>query len=254
MVSTCSGRKPGSMLCSSRKLRSSSVPPMSRMSESATSATTRALRRRLRCEPGSEPRPASLRLLLRSLRVDCSAGARPKITPVSTEASSVKPSTVPSTPISLPRGIKEWLKLSSSSTPHTASSKPSPPPTRARNMLSVSNWRTSRQRPAPSAARTAISRCRSAMRERNRLATLAQAMSSTRETAAMSTVSAARDDPTISSCMGFSAMPMSVLLSGNACSRRAAMLSISACACRSDTSGFMRAMVNRKWLPRPILE
>src|SRR5207253_7795611 len=40
--------------------------------------------------------------------------------------------------------------------------------------LSVSNWRAIRQRPAPSAARTAISRCRAAAFASRRLATFAQ--------------------------------------------------------------------------------
>jgi hypothetical protein len=43
--------------------------------------------------------------------------------------------------------------------------------------LSVSSWRTTRQRFAPSAVRTANSRCRAAPRANCRLATLAQAIS-----------------------------------------------------------------------------
>ena len=49
--------------------------------------------------------------------------------------------------------------------------------------LSVSSWRTIRPRPAPRAARTDISRARAVARASSRLATLAQAMSSTRVTA-----------------------------------------------------------------------
>ena len=41
----------------------------------------------------------------------------------------------------------------------------------------MSNCRTMRQRPAPSATRTAISFCRAAARASNRLATFAQAIS-----------------------------------------------------------------------------
>ena len=58
------------------------------------------------------------------------------------------------------------------------------PPAIARSALSVSSWRTSRPRPAPSAARTAISGCRAPPFARAcRFATFAQAMSSTNPTA-----------------------------------------------------------------------
>ena len=54
---------------------------------------------------------------------------------------------------------------------------------RAIRMLSVSNCRTMRPRPAPSAARTAISRCRAVARASSRFATFAHAISSTSVTA-----------------------------------------------------------------------
>ena len=44
--------------------------------------------------------------------------------------------------------------------------------------LSVSSWRTMRPRPAPSAERTAISRCRTVALDSSRFATLAHAISS----------------------------------------------------------------------------
>ena len=58
-----------------------------------------------------------------------------------------------------------------------------PPANRLITAFSVSNWRTRRARLAPMARRIAISRCRAAERARSRLATFAQAMSSTRLTA-----------------------------------------------------------------------
>ena len=64
--------------------------------------------------------------------------------------------------------------------PHAAPAKDS-------SALSTSSWRTMRPRPAPMASRTAISFCRAEARASNRLATLAQAMSSTTATTAMST-------------------------------------------------------------------
>ncbi len=52
--------------------------------------------------------------------------------------------------------------------------------------LSTSNWRTMRQREAPSEIRTDISRARAADRASRRLATLAHAISSTKPTAPIS--------------------------------------------------------------------
>ena len=63
---------------------------------------------------------------------------------------------------------------------------------RESRMLSIRSCRTIRARPAPIARRTAISRCRDAARASSRLATLAQAISSTSPTAAISTKSGAR--------------------------------------------------------------
>ena len=54
----------------------------------------------------------------------------------------------------------------------------------AMSRLSVSSCRASRARPAPMAARTAISRWRVAARDSRRFETLTQAMSSSRPTAA----------------------------------------------------------------------
>ena len=60
---------------------------------------------------------------------------------------------------------------------------PRMPPARESNTLSVSNWRTMRARPAPSAERIANSRLRTVARTSSRLATLAQEISSTSPTA-----------------------------------------------------------------------
>ena len=63
--------------------------------------------------------------------------------------------------------------------PHAASSRPSAPPAAARTSASISScWKT-RPRPAPSAARIAISLRRPSARVNSRLPTLAQAISST---------------------------------------------------------------------------
>ena len=57
------------------------------------------------------------------------------------------------------------------------------PPMTLNTRLSSSSWRTTRQRVAPMAMRTAISCARAVERESIRLATLAQAISSTSTTA-----------------------------------------------------------------------
>ena len=67
--------------------------------------------------------------------------------------------------------------------PTTARPRPSGAETAPSTTLSVSSWRTIRARPAPIAARTEISRLRAVARASSRLATLAQAMSSTKVTA-----------------------------------------------------------------------
>jgi len=84
-------------------------------------------------------------------------------------------------------------------TAQDASISPSPPPAAAITTLSVSNCRTRRIRLAPRAVRSAISLRRDAARASSRLATLAQAMSSTTPTAPSNTNSARPVSPTISS-------------------------------------------------------
>jgi hypothetical protein len=73
---------------------------------------------------------------------------------------------------------------------HTASRIPSMPPATARTRLSTSSWRTSWLCEAPTDSQTAISFCRATARAINRLATLAQAISSTTPTMHIRTTSA----------------------------------------------------------------
>ena len=78
--------------------------------------------------------------------------------------------------------------------PTTPNAAPATPPASERIMLSVNNCRMIRPRPAPIAARIAISRRRPTARASNRFATLAQAISSTKLTAPRST---SREDRTL---------------------------------------------------------
>ena len=76
---------------------------------------------------------------------------------------------------------------------------PSAPPPSANRRLSVSIWRTNRSRVAPRAVRTAISFWRVAARETSSVAMFAQAIKSTKDTAAIKTSSKVRTEPTTSS-------------------------------------------------------
>ena len=78
-------------------------------------------------------------------------------------------------------------------------------PSSASITLSVSSWRMMRARFAPSAERMANSRLRPVARTSSRLATLAQAISSTRPTAPSRTSSELRASPTMESRSGSNA-------------------------------------------------
>src|SRR5207247_2614874 len=93
-------------------------------------------------------------------------------------------------------GTPGGTSASSTSLPQHANPHPSTPPQRESKRLSVSIWRNRRQRVAPSALRTAISFWRAAARERSSVATFAQAIKSTKATAAVRTRSSVWTDPT----------------------------------------------------------
>ena len=79
---------------------------------------------------------------------------------------------------------------------------PAAPPAMASRTLSVSSWRTSRPRPAPSATRTASSLRRDSVRDSSAPVRFAQAMSSTSAALVISTSSGVRVSPTIQSRSG----------------------------------------------------
>ena len=133
-------------------------------------------------------------------------------------------------------------RFTSARTPHQASSSPNAPPRAASVTLSVSIWRISRARVAPTAARMAISRSRTVARASSRLATFTHAISSTKPTAPARISRVGRALPTRSSCSGLSWMRQ-FLSSGYCASRLPAMTFISACACSSVTPGLSLATV-----------
>ena len=95
-----------------------------------------------------------------------------------------------------------------------------------------------RPRPAPRAARTAISLLRPTALASSMLARFAHAISSTTPTAASITQSVSWKLPTMSSRIRATATLSFVLLSGYFASRRAPIAAICACACSKVTPGF----------------
>ena len=133
---------------------------------------------------------------------------------------------------------------SSACTPKYPSTSPSTPPASESSTLSVSNCPTMRLRPAPSAARIAISRRRIVARASNKFATFAHAISSTQPTAPSNTSSDVRTSPTTVSLIGNAVklLPCPPNAPGNFRSNSAAACFIAACAIARVTPGFSRAV------------
>src|ERR1035438_4877724 len=125
--------------------------------------------------------------------------------------------------------------------PHLANSRPRTAPTAASTMLSVSSWRNRRCRPAPRAVRTATSRQRPAARANCRLATLAQAIKSTKnaEPRSMAEYTMIRLPAAYRSNVHARKRRL-VLVSGCSFSRRNAMPATSAANCAGVRPGFNR--------------
>ena len=155
----------------------------------ATSPITKACRKRAGM---AVTRAVSLRVSCTSGRLACQAGAKPKKTPVRMDTSAVNASTLVSSSISFARGRASPLMPRINPSPQFAKRNPRTPPASESKRLSVSSWRMIRQRPAPSAARTAISLCRVEARAKSRFATLPHAINSTIPTAPRIVQSVAR--------------------------------------------------------------
>ncbi len=120
----------------------------------------------------------------------CTAGARPKMTAVTSDTPSAKsPTRRSGADDNAPAERSAGSRPTSSSPIQIESTRPRAPPASASSTLSKSVWRTMRARPAPSASRRLTSFCRAAARATRRLATFAHAMSSTSPTMAISTAS-----------------------------------------------------------------
>ena len=178
-VRTRAGSKPSDTPSSCAALRISRPAPTSRTRARATSTTSRAVRTRSRGEPVPRLRPPSLRTVWRSGRARRSAGTRPKSRVATRPSPRARASTGPSSRTWSSRGMEAGLAPRIARMAAAAKASPAAHPARPSTRLSVRSWRTIRPRPAPSAARTAISRDRAAPRASSRFATLTQAISST---------------------------------------------------------------------------
>ena len=204
-VRTWSGSNPGWTRPRLQMVRSIRPAPARSTSAAATSDTTSRLRRR-RC-PVEEPRLPSFKVSCRSVTETWSAGASPNTTPVTSESPRVKASTQPSTPMFSMRGRPPGTAASTARVPSQAMASPAMPPARDSTTLSVSSWRTTRARAAPSARRMAISFWRRVKRARSRFATFVQAMRSTKPTAPSRTRRVGRTSPTITPASGVISTP-----------------------------------------------
>ena len=129
------------------------------------------------------PRTPSFSVSERRRREVLSAGASPDTIPASSERETVKIRTRVSRCISAARGKVVGNIARAALVPQLATTNPSPPPVIASSRLSIRDCRSSRHRPAPSAARIVNSRIRPVERTSNRLLTFTQAISKTKPTA-----------------------------------------------------------------------
>ena len=180
-VTRRSASNPGDSVCAAMKLRRNNVAPTSNTRHTATCATTSAFRSRPVVRPPLPLRPSSFKALIVCGLEACSAGASPKITPVTTDTPTANINVTLS--IRKPRSIgmsTGGTNAMITSIVQYAITTPAVPATKASSNDSVSNWRTRRMRLAPSDRRTATSRRRLTAFDNNRFATFAQAITSTR--------------------------------------------------------------------------
>ena len=180
--------KPSCTRCRLRRVWISSPAPISSIVASASSLAARPLRRRAR-PPLSVPRAVSLSASFRFTLDACNAGAIPKNTPAATVSPMANKRTDWSTGT---RGTGSRFGGSRrliAAIARSDTKMPIAPPMIESARLSVSSCRNTCARAAPMAVRTAISFCRATARASNRLAMLAQAISSTKRTEHISTMS-----------------------------------------------------------------
>ena len=233
----------------STKLRTINPAPISSTSDRATSETINALLSRLWLPPLESLLPPALSASFRFVRIECHTGARPAMMPASMERPNVKARTVRLMPSLFHPGMNfekpSGIPRARAATDQIETSSPSVPPSRPIKTLSVSACLIRRDRLEPKASLTAISRWREAARTNNRLATLAQAISSTKTTAPIRIGTPVRAPLTASSVRVTTLASRPAFVSGNCCCARCAIERMSDWACSIDTPGFSRPITLR---------
>ena len=214
------------------KLVTNRPAPTSRTTASATSATSKVVRRALAREPRLPERPPSRKAAGQARSRDLPRRQDAEGRPVRSAAPAAAASTRRSMPTSFRRGsdggsdARMHLDAPQREQRHRAPCRPI-----ERTRLSASSPRASCQRVAPSAARTLTSRAFPVARASIRLATFTQAISSTNATAPSSSNIHARDLPTTDSCIGITPTQRSRNQRGYCALSAAVICSIWASAC-----------------------
>ena len=180
--------------------------------------------------------------------VACHAGAMPNSSPATTAAAAQKPMTRASNSTTTPGGNRSGGIAEAAAFRTTApAATPRTPPMSDSIRLSVTSWRTTRHRLAPSADRIASSRSRTVARAISRLATFAQQISRTKPTTPRKSSDVCRSSAPITAfCSGSSAAPRPVFVFGNSRASPAVTPAMSAAACSRVMPGFSRPITCRK--------
>src|SRR5256885_1860440 len=183
--------------------------PASNVTESATCAPTSNLRKRCCRTLPAVPRPPSFRASTISARELCSAGYKPINRPVSSESAIANASTGTESAVAVPASIgrKFAARRGTSGTNCQARSAPRIPANKLSSTLSKTKSLSTLARVAPSAMRNEISRRRPVNLTSSRFATLLQAMSKTKVTAASSVAKPGRKFSVTSSGNALTSVP-----------------------------------------------
>ena len=181
------------------KLRPSKPAPTSRLIESASWQATSVPRSVRERRVSLVPRASSRSTDCGSALAVANAGIEPKARPASSATNAVTSMAPPSSDSAAVLGSDCARSPRSASSARVASSSPAAPPANPSSTLSDSSCRTRRERPAPSATRTANSRRRESARDSSTPAKFAHATSSTKAPLASRIRSGVRVSPTTAS-------------------------------------------------------
>ena len=223
-------------------LRVAKPAPQSRITDRASSTTTRV--RRVfapRRPPARVPPSASAKC--GSPRAACTAGTTPKSSATATEVANANASAGKSSAACSIRGTSGGAAATTNATSTRARSTPNTPPASASTPLSMNAWRTMRMRLAPNARRTASSRWRAVARASCRFAAFTQPISS-RNPTAPSSIQRTRGvvGPSSDSMIGVGTVVTSLRIVGSSAATRAASDAMTVRVCSSDAADLSRAM------------